>query len=322
MAFRNRWAPYVPVSQRRANAALETKNLLKKGQTLRPIHIRSRAIATSFWGLAWCNNLANYADWSNRLPRGRTYARNGSIVHLQIETGKITALVNGSSLYEIEISIDTLSKKAWLAIRNDCAQQVSSMLDLMRGKLPDELLARLTDLRQGIFPSPKEIKLRCSCPDQATLCKHVAATLYGVGHLLDSEPELFFKMRGVDQTELIADAMTTEATGNAMGLDQQSDFAGEDLSAIFGIDLITTPISPRSVKKARSGNTSTSKVSTRSSSVAKPKSTKKSKPNQKQIENKATSKQVPEAMVDKQKVKPAKKVAQPGTVISRKKPSA
>jgi uncharacterized Zn finger protein len=240
MAFHSRWAPYVPAAKRRANAAREANKLSKKGQNLRPIQIKSRAIAVSFWGLAWCKNLEIYADWANRMPRGRTYARNGSIADLQIEPGKITALVSGSSLYKIKISIDPLNKQRWQAIRSDCAQQVSSLLDLMRGKLPDAVLARLTDPKQGMFPSPKELKLQCSCPDYATMCKHIAATLYGVGYLLDSEPGLFFKMRGVDQSELVSDALTTQTVNDAMGLDQQSDLAGEDLSAIFGIELATT----------------------------------------------------------------------------------
>lgn len=240
MAFHSRWAPYVPVAKRRANAVREAGKLSRNGQNLRPIYIRSHAIATSFWGLSWCKNLEKYADWANRLPRGRTYACNGSIVDLQIEPGSITSLVSGSYLYAIKISIDPLNKQRWQAIRSDCAQQVSSLLDLMRGKLPDAVLARLTDPKQGMFPSPEELKFQCSCPDYAMMCKHIAATLYGVGHLLDSEPGLFFKMRGVDQSELVCDALTTQSVDDAIGLNQRSDLAGEDLGAIFGIDLAAT----------------------------------------------------------------------------------
>lgn len=253
MAFHGRWAPYVRVERRRANAAREASKLAKQGHTLRPIHIRSVKIATSFWGIAWCKNLEVYADWANRMPRGRTYARNGSIVDLQIEPGEITSLVSGSSLYKIKISIDRLDAKTWKAIRTDCARQVASLLDLMRGKLPDAVLQRLTDPKAGIFPRRKELKLRCSCPDSATMCKHVAATLYGVGHLLDTEPELFFRMRGVDQSELVSDAMTTQATADAMGLDQQSSLVGEDLGAIFGIDLAAPDAVPAAAStKAKS----------------------------------------------------------------------
>lgn len=239
MVSDDEWAPYVPVAKRRANAAREANKLLNKGQKIRPIHISSRSIATSFWGVAWCKNLEMYADWANRLPRGRNYARNGSIVDLQIETGKIAALVSGSSLYKIKISIDMLPGKKWDAIRIDCAQQVISLLELMRGKLPDGVLARLTDPKHGMFPSPKELKMQCSCPDYATMCKHVAAVLYGIGHLLDSEPSLFFKMRGVDQAELVSDSLTTQSSLDALGLDQQSDFSNEELVDIFGIEFTT-----------------------------------------------------------------------------------
>ena len=178
------------------------------------------------------------------MPRGRTYARNGSIVDLQIAPGEINSLVSGSSLYRIKISIDKLETNKWKAIRTDCAQQVSSLLDLMRGRLPNAVLKRLTDPKGGMFPSPKELKLRCSCPDYASMCKHVAATMYGVGHLLDTEPELFFKMRGVDQSELVTEAMTTHMTADALGLDQHSDLAGEDLGALFGIDLTASEVVP------------------------------------------------------------------------------
>jgi uncharacterized Zn finger protein len=360
MAYNDRWAPYVPVAQRRANATREASKLLKKDQKVRPIHIKSRAIATSFWGLAWCENLEIYADWANRMPRGRTYARNGSIVDLQIETGKISALVSGSSLYKIKISIDPLNKKRWQAIRSDCARQVSSLLDLMRGKLPDVVLARLTDPKQGIFPNPKELKLQCSCPDYATMCKHIAATLYGVGHLLDSEPALFFKMRGVDQAELVNDAMTTQTTDDAMGLNQQSDLAGEDLRAIFGIDLATTSdeqpaasnpqqskttrnrvgsakskvkpkhetVSPNTasipavVKKASRKAKPTSAVPSRNSTAAKAAPKKKSKAPQKLIEREALQKETGKATTNKPKAKPTKKVAQARIVGSRKKRNA
>jgi len=274
MAFHERWAPYVSVAQRRAAATREADKLTKKGQKLRAIHISSRAIAHSFWGVAWCKNLEIYADWANRMPRGRTYARNGSIVDLQIGTGVITSLVSGSSLYKITISIDKLDKNKWKAIRTDCAQQVRSLLDLMRGKLPDAVLKRLTDPKAGMFPSPKELKLRCSCPDYAIMCKHVAATLYGVGHLLDTEPDLFFKMRGVDQSELVTDAITTQTTADTMGLDQQSDLAGEDLGAIFGIDLAASANAPVTVSTKNGSTTRTRKRSaipeTKTEGTAKP----------------------------------------------------
>src|SRR4051794_16812939 len=99
--------PYVPVAKRRAQAAREVQKRQKKGQTITPVVIEGRTIAKTFWGKAWCDNLESYSDYENRLPRGRTYVRNGSVVDLQIKQGKITALVSGSEMYEVAINIDT-----------------------------------------------------------------------------------------------------------------------------------------------------------------------------------------------------------------------
>lgn len=258
MSYYGEWAPYVPVAERQANARKEAKKLLKKGAVLRPINISGLKIATSFWGCAWCDNLERYADWVNRIPRGKTYARNGSIIDLQMDSGTIDALVAGQELYEISIKIDPIPTAKWQSIREDCAQQVSSMLDLMRGKLPDDVLKRLTDREQGMFPSPKELKPYCSCPDSARVCKHVAASLYGVGHLLDTEPALFFKMRGVDQSELISDAMSKAFAEDSLGLDNESSLEGVDLSALFGIEIATAPTATKA-KSARTTKKSTVK---------------------------------------------------------------
>ena len=104
------WKPYVPVAQRRAQAAREVAKRVKKGQKIYPVRIEGRTIASTFWGKAWCTNLESYSDYANRLPRGRTYVRNGSVVHLKIDKGRIEALVSGSELYEIQIDIAALPK--------------------------------------------------------------------------------------------------------------------------------------------------------------------------------------------------------------------
>ena len=222
-----RWAPYVPVAQRRRNAENEAKRLAKNGTKLNPLRIAGRNIATTFWGKAWCENLEDYCDFDNRMPRGRTYARNGSVVDLQVNKGTVTGLVSGSSLYKISIVIDPLSAKAWGKLCQDCSQEVVSLLDLMRGKLSNAVIQRLTDPKDGLFPQPKEIKVTCSCPDYASMCKHVAAVLYGVGHRLDSSPELFFELRGVDQAELVTQALALQNSSDVMGLNQSSDLAYE-----------------------------------------------------------------------------------------------
>src|ERR1700688_2834718 len=90
---------YVPVAQRRAQAAREIQKRRQKGQTVSPVVIEGRTIARTFWGKAWCDNLESYSDYENRLPRGRTYVRNGSVGELQIEPSHVSALVQGTSLY-------------------------------------------------------------------------------------------------------------------------------------------------------------------------------------------------------------------------------
>lgn len=253
----SRWAPYVPVAQRRKNAEKEAQRLAKKGSVLNPLRITGRTIATTFWGKAWCDNLEKYCDAYNRMPRGRTYARNGSVVDLQVSKGKVTGLVSGSSLYRISIVIDSLSANAWKKLCQACSQEAVSLLDLMRGKLTDTVIKRLTDPKDGLFPTKKEIRVACSCPDSARMCKHVAAVLYGVGHRLDSSPELFFQLRGVDQTELVSQALSLQNSSDVMGLDQSSDFATEDLGSIFGIDLaVTTPEPDSSVSTNHRGKRS------------------------------------------------------------------
>ncbi|WP_442507842.1 SWIM zinc finger family protein [Novipirellula sp. SH528] len=255
--YRGDWAPYVPVGERKRLATQEAKSLLKKGQTLAPIQISGSKIATTFWGIAWCENLEKYGNLANRLPRGRTYVRNGSVVDLQINEGHISAVVAGSEPYCISINIKKLKPKVWNQICDKCASSIHSLIDLMRGQLPDAVLQQLTDRRTGIFPTSNEISLDCDCPDRAKLCKHLAAVLYGIGHRLDSEPELFFKLRGVGQTDLISKAVSGQNVDDALGLDQQGGIDAGDLESIFGIELGTAdtavaekrPTKKRSTKK-------------------------------------------------------------------------
>src|SRR5829696_4088504 len=129
MDWYGEFRPYVPVAQRRAQAAREVAKRTKKGQTVSPVRIEGKAIASTFWGKAWCTNLESYSDFANRLPRGRTYVRNGSVVDLKIEKGRIKALVSGSSLYEVEIDIAALPKEKWSALKEQCAGQIGTLVE-------------------------------------------------------------------------------------------------------------------------------------------------------------------------------------------------
>jgi uncharacterized Zn finger protein len=234
-------SPYVSVAERLSLGREAAAKLSKKsGRATAPVVIEGRAIAKSFWGCAWCNHLEAFSDYANRLPRGRTYARNGSIVDLFVAPGQVTALVQGSSLYKIDIRFQPMKAERWQAFKQRSAGQVTNLIDLLQGKLSKEILADVTRLETGLFPAPSEIKMTCSCPDWAGLCKHLAAVLYGVGSRLDHQPELLFVLRGVEVAELIAAATASAAAGPLTGEDTtaaDSALAGEDLSALFGVDL-------------------------------------------------------------------------------------
>ncbi len=226
------WSPYVPVARRRANALREMGNLRNKGKDIQPVRIEGRTIARSFWGKGWCDHLESFSDYQNRLPRGRTYVRNGSVCHLSIQPGRIEALVSGSELYNTSIRIKKLKPAIWKFVKKKCSGRIGSMLELLQGRLSDQVMAIVTDHARGLFPQPREIELACSCPDWAVMCKHVAAVLYGVGSRLDSRPELLFLLRDVDAQELISTEMAVPrvvATGDRLDDDQLGD--------IFGIDL-------------------------------------------------------------------------------------
>jgi hypothetical protein len=228
------WRPYVTVQQRQAQARREVAKLEKKGRKTAPVTIAGRAITTSFWGKAWCSNLERYSDFANRLPRGRTYVRNGSVVDLQISSGEVTALVAGSSLYEITIKVTPVKTQQWKSICRDCAGSIDSLVELLQGRLAKGVMDRVCRAGDGLFPSPAEITLDCSCPDWADMCKHVAAVLYGVGARLDHSPKLLFLLRDVDETELIAGAgegaplAATPVSGKVLG---------GDVAALFGLEM-------------------------------------------------------------------------------------
>ncbi|MGB7347637.1 MAG: SWIM zinc finger family protein [Pirellulaceae bacterium] len=287
------WEPYVPVAQRKANGKREAKKRLKKGENLQPVEIAGRTIVKTFWGQAWCDHFESYRDFANRLPRGRTYARNGSIADLRITTGRITGMVCGSDLYQVEIQIGPLKAAKWKAIRKGCGTSVHSLIDLMRGKLSDDVIARLTDAKEGMFPIGNEMSLSCDCPDYSRLCKHLAAVMYGVGNRLDASPELLFVLRGVDQSELIAEALGSDQASSAMGLDSQSDLDGEDLGAIFGIEMAEVPTKRKSVRKAPVKKKLAKKKEPKKKNIVKKKAAKK-KPGKKQpTKRKPSSKKKP-----------------------------
>jgi uncharacterized Zn finger protein len=230
------WPPYIPVAERRRQAERKLAKLKKQGQAVVPVRIEGRTIARSFWGKSWCTNLERYSDYETRLPRGRSYVRNGSVLDLQISKGKVEAMVAGSSLYKIKITIAPVTPERWKAICRDCAGAVDSLVELLQGRLSKAVMERVCREGDGLFPMPGEIKLSCNCPDWADMCKHVAAALYGAGARLDVKPQLLFVLRGVDESELLAAAgqdlaRTTAVPAAAKILDEN------DVAALFGLEM-------------------------------------------------------------------------------------
>jgi len=228
------WPAYVPVAERRRKAEREAAKLRKKGHPVAPVQIEGRAIATTVWGKAWCDNLESYRDYESRLPRGRTYVRNGSVIDLQIGPREVKALVSGSSIYKVTIGIAPVPAAQWRSICTDCAGRIDSLVELLQGRLSRGVMERICRQGTGLFPKPSDIKFSCSCLDFASMCKHVAAVLYGVGARLDRSPELLFRMRAVDESELLAslDSAMPDAT-----LPGERVLAGEDVAALFGLDI-------------------------------------------------------------------------------------
>jgi uncharacterized Zn finger protein len=247
------WKPYIPAAARRRTADRTVAKMQRKGQMLSPVAASRGAIAKSFWGKAWCQNLERYSDYSNRLPRGRTYLRNGSVIDLKIGPGEVTAQVMGSSLYRITVSIRQVAGAHWQAIARDCAHSIDTLVELLQGQLSTSVMERITRPGTGLFPSPTEISFSCSCPDSAAMCKHVAATLYGIGARLDSEPALLFDLRKVDATELI-----TRAGEGGTPVQKLPDAGrildSSKLADVFGIDfggVDTKPFNKPTAKKAK-----------------------------------------------------------------------
>ncbi len=315
-SYYNDWPPYVPVAERRRRAAQKVAKMKKSGQDISPVEIEGHKITTTFWGNAWCKNLEAYSDYSNRLPRGRTYIRNGSVLDLQIGAGRVRALVSGTDIYKVDIEIKPLAKKKWIEIKGQCAGQIDSLVELLQGSISKGVMEIVTRKGDGLFPSPREITLNCSCPDWAIMCKHVAATLYGVGARLDHEPELLFTLRGVDPTEMVAAAIDQPKAAGKTRKGRVLDT--DELSSVFGVDIdmeggtsssegsaaSKPPKKTRRTKKA--GKPSTKKTATK-------KTTRKPAASKKSAAKKNTTKKAPSKKVAAKKTDTKKPTAKKAT---------
>lgn len=230
---------YVPVAEKREKAKKSLEKLKKKNPDILPIIIEGRTIASKWWGKAWNKNLESYADFSNRIGRGRSYVKNGAVLDLKIKEGKVCALVQGSGSkpYDVVISIDKLDKTKWEKVTEICNHKIDTMETLLAGKFPKEFDEMFSASKNGLFPSPKEIHFKCSCPDSARMCKHIAAVLYGVGARLDEDPILFFKLRDIDFQELLKKSMEEKMQSMLKNADKKSKriIDDTDIFDLFGV---------------------------------------------------------------------------------------
>jgi uncharacterized Zn finger protein len=234
--FPGDWPEYVSAAERRQQRERALAEFRKRGATHDPIAIEGRTIARTFWGKAWCDNLERYSDYANRLPRGRSYVRSGAVIDLQITGGRVAALVIGTELYRVHVTIESMRAAQWSALCRDCSGAIESLVALLQGRLPDAVVSRLYARDTGLFPSPRAIDFTCSCPDRASMCKHVAAVLYGIGSRFDDRPELLFLLRGVDQQALVATASAGLSRGAAKPAANRL-LEDRDLSALFEIEI-------------------------------------------------------------------------------------
>jgi uncharacterized Zn finger protein len=309
------WQPYIPVGEKKAKARRFADKLAKKQKRDRqPIEIQGRKIAKSFWGKAWCDHLESLSDYANRLPRGATYVRNGSVVDLVIQPGKVDAVVAGSEPYEITISINKLKKKTWENIKKDCSSAIDSLIDLLGGRLSDGVMQRLTEKKSGCFPAANQIEMECDCPDWSMCCKHIAAVMYAIGSRLDSQPELLFLLRGVNQEELITQAVSKENLDAELTDGSSSDLESEDLGSIFGIELDSLPTAEAATKPKSKSASKNAVPRRKAGAKKKPAAKKKSKSKQttKTVatkKNTGVTKKASPKKVNRKKttIKPAKK---------------
>ncbi len=179
-------------------------------------------------------------------------------------------------MYDVKVTVGPVPRARWSAICKDCSSAIDSLIELLQGRFSKGVMTRLCNEKTGLFPSPKDILFTCSCPDWASMCKHVAAVLYGIGARLDHQPELLFTLRKVEQQDLIANAgsdlsKTHKRPAGARVL------ASDDLSGMFGIEMASATPPKRAAastvapKRSTSANSEASSRQTRVTRPAKSK---------------------------------------------------
>ncbi len=237
---------YKTVAKRAQEAQAKIKELKKKNPHLNPVSIEGRQIAKTWWGKAWTGHLKYYADYDNRVGRGRSYVKNGLVIHLELKNGQVEAMVMGTrkTPYKINIMVKKIADNKWEKIKKLSHSHLHSLTDLFEGKFPKELEQVFSNHSEGVFPSLGEMDFNCSCPDWANMCKHISASLFAVGARLDESPELIFKLRGVKISDLIESAVKAEVSGlvrtpDTLRSKNKLSLSEKKLASLFEIKLMT-----------------------------------------------------------------------------------
>lgn len=232
---------YAPPSQAELHRRAEQgkKRSADSGKKMDSVMITGRQIAVSWWGQAWCANLEKYADYQNRVGRGKSYVRSGAVIDLKMDGGIINAKVQGSrrTPYKVEVKIDPMPEVRYQTVLKGLSNRIENLEAFINGDFPIEMKSLITDAKIGLFPNPQEIHFSCSCPDWASMCKHVAAVLYGIGSRLDRDSHLFFAMRGIEVSDFIQKSVEEKLGVMLKNADVKSSrrIENQSLKDLFGI---------------------------------------------------------------------------------------
>lgn len=202
---------------------------------------RGGSIGKTWWSQRWIGVLESF-HMGARLGRGRSYARRGQVMSIDVQEGLVTAKVQGSQRtpYKIKIALKPLSQKDWNKVTEAMAEQAIFVAKLLAGEMPQNIEEAFEAAKVPLFPkSSRELETDCSCPDWANPCKHVAAVYYILADQFDDDPFLIFKLRGKSKEQLINElrekrAGTAEETAAVDEIELGAKFPTAPLEACLG----------------------------------------------------------------------------------------
>ena len=165
-----------------------------------------------WWAQRWIAVMESFG-WSNRLQRGRTYARKGQVMNIDVQPGRVTARVQGSrrNPYTVQIRVAMLSDEQWERAIDAMGQQALFAARLLAGEMPPEIEQAFQDAGVSLFPKTPEIAMSCSCPDVAVPCKHIAAVYYLLAEEFDRDPFLLMTLRGRTRDQVMSELRARRA---------------------------------------------------------------------------------------------------------------